>query len=300
MALITIIISLLIEKYYPDISRWRNFAWFQAYLGWIWQHVQTKQRWHGPVVVLVILTPILLITGLALHLLHDMSILLGFVAGLAIMIYALGPKNLHEQVQTFITARQRQDDARATQQVHAILGDIIPGKDEELFTLMIAKVFTEANTRLLAVLFWFLVLGPLGAALVRLSCLAASAGRSANNAAFQPDTASQGALDQLQYILIWIPARLTALGFAITGSFVHTFDMWRRYRDLTPYWPDLNHCMLVATGFGALQIKPAIGNTPGSELTLDHLQQALDLTLRAVFMWLAIYSILILTGWVGY
>ena len=299
MALITIIISLLIEKYYPDISRWRNFAWYRGYLAWMWRHLQARDQLHGPVAVLALLIPIVAAIGVALHFLYDFSAVAGFFGGLLVTIYSLGPKNLHHQVQSFITARQREDTAEADQVVHTLLGDFIPGKDEDMFTMIIAKIYTAANERLLAVLFWFLVLGPVGAALVRLTNQAAEAGRAASPA-FKPDGASLGALEQLQFILLWIPARLTALSFAITGSFVHTFEMWRHHRDLLPYWADSNDCILVSTGFGAMQAKPTIGNTPGSELTLDHLQQALDLTLRAVLMWLAIYSILILSGWTGY
>ncbi len=300
MALITIIISLLFEKYYRELSHWRNFTWFHAYLRWIWRWLQQRPQLQGPLAVLVTLAPPLLAIGLGLLLLYRIHPLLGFTAGIVVCVFSLGPQNLHELTQDFIRARQQQHDAESERLLHAILGDLTPGRSEEVHAAIVARIFIATNERLLAVLFWLLLLGPLGAALLRLACVTREVSGSTQAPEFLTVPATRAAFERLPYLLLWLPARLTALGFAITGSFVHTFELWRRHRDWSPYWPDANDSLLVACGFGALQSTPALGRAPGSELSLDHTQEALHLTLRSVLLWLVVYSILILAGWTGY
>ncbi|MES2212408.1 MAG: hypothetical protein V4490_04640 [Pseudomonadota bacterium] len=70
-----------------------------------------------------------------------------------------------------------------------------------------------------AVLFWYVLFGPFGAVLFRLSSVLHHGAEASRHFA-------QGTY-YAYYSLAWIPARLTAFFFALVGSFVPCFEYWR-------------------------------------------------------------------------
>lgn len=290
MVLIILVLSLLLEKYYRDIDRLRNWNWYRNYLQWIIAKLTNHRITTGPIGIVLLHLFVLLPLYLVLLVLDDISIFLSFAASLAILVFSLGPRNLHEEIQAFIHTEKAGDPEGALHQLHNILGDTIPADEQKLFRTVIGNIFAQSNERLLAVIFWFVVLGPIGAALVRLACLSKQYSTQAD---LDPNIINTMA--QLQHILLWIPARLTAASFAVTGSFVHTFENWRQHEKWAAQWPDSNECILVACGFGALNIDLSEENP--ENVDIQHIQAALNLTMRAAITGVVIYSLAILTGW---
>ena len=54
---------------------------------------------------------------------------------------------------------------------------------------------------------------------------------------------------QAFFVIDWVPARLTSLGFAIVGNFEDAIYAWRNH---ARQWPDANEGVLLAAGSGAL------------------------------------------------
>ncbi|MCS7102000.1 MAG: regulatory signaling modulator protein AmpE, partial [Burkholderiaceae bacterium] len=78
------------------------------------------------------------------------------------------------------------------------------------------------------VLFWFVLLpGPAGAIAYRLSDYLARAWNRPRGDGLPADAFGRFAREAFAWI-DWLPARLTALGFAIVGDFEGTIDCWRR------------------------------------------------------------------------
>jgi len=85
----------------------------------------------------------------------------------------------------------------------------------------------EGYERWFAVIFWFLVFGPIGALAYRLSYIYA---RSESLA----ESDREMALRVVHY-LDWVPGRLLALAFSITGNFVNSFEYcWQAMWDDQP------------------------------------------------------------------
>ena len=84
----------------------------------------------------------------------------------------------------------------------------------EAFKLVTSKttIFVVAYRRVLAVLFWFVVLGPLGAVLYRLIDLLANESMAAR---------------RVQQVLDWVPVRIFTFIFALGGHFTEVFARWK-------------------------------------------------------------------------
>lgn len=83
----------------------------------------------------------------------------------------------------------------------------------------------SAFERLFAVVFWYLVLGPAAALLYHVTVL------YRQHCASERDTQAGRFIQRLIHILEWVPARLLALSFCLTGDFVAAFsrlrELWR-------------------------------------------------------------------------
>src|SRR6195952_3491268 len=92
-----------------------------------------------------------------------------------------------------------------------------------------------AHRHVFGVLAWFSVLsalglGPAGAVLYRLSEFVPRYWHHKNEALLQPVSgASQEVAMRAWRIVDWLPARITAMAFAVVGSFEEAIESWRNY-----------------------------------------------------------------------
>jgi len=292
MILIAILISLAVEKSVAKLQELRRFDWFIGYTRW-WR---ARLRLDGALGVLLVVGLPVLGVGILYHLLNEVLFLLGFLFGVLVLIFSLGPKSLDEQVQAYIDAREAGDTEAAHHIATDILHEDIPGSAFQLTRAVTESILVQANERVLAVLFWFAVLGPVGAALYRLSTLLK------NNTLKERETSpfAQAAL-RLHAILDWAPARLAALGYAVSGSFVDAIANWRASTDKwAGNWQQSNVGVLLASGTGALQldITPAV-QTLESEVDgeLAQVKAAQALVWRTLVTWIVVIALMTLAGW---
>jgi len=165
MALIAILLSILIERFLGSLEEMRRFNWFDALLAWV-RGFSWSDGAGGTAVAVGV--PVLAVM-LAAHLLNALWWPLAFLFALLVLIYSLGPKDLEAQVEAFLDARERGDDESAWLHARDLLGDAEVTNARELTRAMVEAVLVEANERFLGVFFWFVVLGPAGALLYRLS-----------------------------------------------------------------------------------------------------------------------------------
>lgn len=122
---------------------------------------------------------------------------------------------------------------------------------------------------------------------------------------------------QFWHVLDWLPARFTALGFAVVGSFEDAIDAWRAHGAAEPQ--DTDGLMIAATS-GALGIALAgeplapltetgpfdmsrlaatVPNRAFREPVTEHLAQVVGLVWRTVVMWMVLLGILTLGSLLG-
>jgi adenosylcobinamide-phosphate synthase len=173
-----------------------------------------------------------------------------------------------------------------------------------------------AHKHVFGVLFWFVLLpGPLGPVLFRLAEYLARRWNRPANGALPADRFGQFARRAFAWI-DWLPARMTALGFAIVGDFEGAVYCWRKASrppaavDGMPQ-PDSRTVILAAAGgaLGSRVLSSAESARFFDEAGLEGgglsepapamLNTAVGLVWRALLLWLALLLLVSLAGWLA-
>lgn len=286
MALITVLLSLLVEHYLGTLEEFRRFRWFASFTDRVRAALPERLSDSPLAVALVLGLPTLVVLVLSMALAHTWLVF-GFIFGLVVLLYSFGPQDLETRIEAYIEARERDDDESARWHMAEIVGAEIPDDPQLVSRTMVETALVEMNERLLAIIFWFAVFGPAGALLYRLTALLRARTRN-DEGAFAEWT------DRFHFALDWFPARLTALGYAMAGSFVDAIQYWR---DEAGKWRDLNRGVLIASGLGALQY--GVVETAGKEAEIDDLRATVALLRRTVVVWVVALAVVTLAGWSG-
>ncbi len=191
----------------------------------------------------------------------------------------------------------------------------------EIIGRVIETSVLAAHRHVFGVLAWFSVLaalglGPVGAVLYRLGEFVARYWRHQSEAHHQPvSDALQGYARQAWYVMDWLPARVTAISFAVVGNFEEAIDAWRRYAQQAQ--PGNDGLVLAATA-GAVNIalRGIAGraypdaSAPAMSLSddvtagrptpeLPHLAIVVGLVWRTVVMWVLLLALLTLARLLG-
>lgn len=169
-----------------------------------------------------------------------------------------------------------------------------------------------SHRHVFGVFFWFLVpFGPAGAILYRVSEYLARLWAESSTLDQHHAPLARFA-QQAFFIIDWIPARLTALGFAIVGNFEDALYAWRNEVRRPA---ETNDAVLLAAGSGALgarlrgpSAEPSsidvlsTDESPisvGEECTPAMLQSAIGLGWRAMVLWMLLLLMLTIAVWLG-
>ncbi len=119
-------------------------------------------------------------------------------------------------------------------------------------------------------------------------------------------TSLQEVVTDSWHAIDWIPARATAMGFAIMGSFEDAMDGWRHHAEK---FPNDNDGVILAATAGAINVQlggaalqpelPGSSSTPGRPPELAHFAQVVGLVWRTVVMWLVLVALLSLANLLG-
>ncbi len=287
MTLISILIGIFIDRFYEALPDLRRYERFHHYHRWMRQRLQ-GEPWDGPLGVVAVLAPPVLITALLQHWLSGgLASLLGLVFGIAVLVFCLGPRDLPVDVDHYCAEHDGEDAAMRQQLAQhfrpGLAADCSPVERDEA---VLRGILVGGQERWFGVIFWFAVLGPMGAVLYRGVLLL----RGEETPEFQ------SSLHQLYGLLGWIPSRLMVAGFALSGHFE---DAYRAWRSLSPGNGDLaarSEQLLFVTGEGALSTRVE------DELQRDPvalIRAAMKLIWRTLLIWLAVMAVMILTGWVS-
>ncbi len=286
MFLLAILISLALEKLVPTLDRLRGILWFWQYADKLRRKLLPEDNRRGTLTVLLTILPPVLLVGLAQYLLDMQLWLFSFGLSLAVLIYALGPRDMDRQVNAWLEARAQNDEEKAQAILHEFLPFPAPDNEQARTDVVIDMIFVLTHERVLAVFFWFVLLGPMGAILYRLvSELVSTPPENANEDYWLTAT-------RLHMLLAWLPAHLSALSFAVMGSFIHALQVWRdtSLRDMSQV-PVVCHQYIIRTGRAALQLEQIDGN--------QAIEEALGLCHRSLIAWITILALLTLSGLVS-
>lgn len=281
MALVCIILALLIERSVSFLDRLRNYRWFDAYSKIMMRNLPGVDQ-QGAASIIILLLPVLIPIGLLQYFLAGHCYeLFSFSFALMVLIYSLG-SNLNRDIKHYLQACESGATELAQQRASAILGKPAAANTQQQTIDVMHGLLQQSNMRVFAVLFWFVLLGPGGALLYRLTC---------HTLHHSPSQTLSRAAYRLEAVLSWLPVNLLALSFALAGDYGNVSEGWRN----KPKQNDLATCnyhTLVKAGIGA------IGNCePGDEIAC--IQAMRSLLKRSLIIWLAVIALLTLIGWMA-
>ncbi len=281
MALISVILGLLLDRTFRHLHDLRDMAWFEVY-------TQTIQRFTNKInsavasplqFILIIAPPVLLIFTIQLQLNDFLFNLPGFAFGIAVFIYCLGPACLSSDVEAYIKGRTTGDEDEALHYAGSITDTSASSLPDQQTIDVTRAILYVANERIFSTIFWFVLLGPFGAILYRLI----------SELSKQEETNDLSSFSNfIHSFMAWIPARMLAAGYALTGNFdsaYHSYKTRATGSDLV----QSNYDTLVSTCLGAMD------NTE-MEDEIASVHAAQDLVMRAVIVWVGILAVMTLGG----
>ena len=286
MTLVAILISLVLDRFIGQLPDWRRYRFLISFARWIYQ-LSRPEIFHGVFCVLITLLPLLLVVALLqVWLSEGFLILPGLVVATTVLLYCLGPRDLDRDVDDYRIAHNAGDDELVRAAAGNIISGHVPESAQERNRAVTDAVFAEANERMFAVLFWFSVLGPVGAVLFRGASVLRSATGSGDWGEYHPAAAL------LHDILAWIPARLLAVCYGLSGNFDGAIQAWRNNDDQEPSgFVHGGSEFLVAVGNGALDLQS------DEEVGLEDVSGAMGLVWRSIVVWVVVIALLTLAGW---
>ncbi len=278
MALISIILGLALDRIFLHLHELRDMSWFEYYSQQICKLTRHKLP---PLQFFLIITPPIIVILFIQYLLSGILFNLpGFIFGVVVLMYCLGPACLATDIEAYLHAREIGDDDEAFHYAGAITERAASTSPDQQTIDVTRAVFYVANERIFSAIFWFVILGPFGAMLYRLTSQISKQIEHHELAAFA---------DYIQAIMAYAPARMLAAGYALTGNFD---SAWHAYRDRLKSC-DIsasNYDVLVSAGLGAMK-----NMAMKDEIASIHVAQAL--VMRSVMVWIAVLAMLTLGGW---
>ncbi|MEM9056625.1 MAG: regulatory signaling modulator protein AmpE [Pseudomonadota bacterium] len=300
MNLIALGLGLILERLLTQLLHLREARWLDHYFDTAYGRLR---RSSGPMlVVLALLFVLVPVTPVALvaFVFRDALLGLPYMAfAVFVLLFSLGPRDLGDEVDDFVQASQAGDDIRATRVAKELLETDPPAECGQRVLAIEEAIFVQANNRIFGVIFWFMVLGPLGAWLFRVTDLLRRRAIFEMGRKSEPDDRDRDLLQSLQRIhgvIAFLPSHLVALGYALGGSFDGAVMEWRRVYQRQPrFFYATNEEIVACAGRGALT--GSIDET-GAGLCPDAAvaRSAMRLVMRTVFVWLTGIAVLTLFG----
>lgn len=290
-----VVAAVLLDAILGEPKRWHPLVGF----GWLAGRIEHKLnknsaalhlRLMGLMSWLILLLPLIAISYLAT---------LGTLAWLAnviLLYFSIGARSLilhAKQIYALLSQHQITEARHAVSMI--VSRDTSQLNETEIATATVESVLENGNDAIFGAIFWFLLFGGAGAVMFRLAnTLDAMWGYRTPRYQYFGWAAAR--LDDL---LNLIPARLTALSYAICGHTLNAFQCW--YSQAST-WYSPNAGPVMATGAGAIQVKlggaatyhgqlkqrPTLGL--GENANHHHILSAIGLVKRSMLLWCALIA----------
>ena len=284
------------RRFHPLVGFGRLAAWLEARLN----AGGRGHRLHGVAALVLLLAP-----WLALAFWLQQYPLANLLFSALVLYAAIGLQSLHQHAAPVATALANGDLETARALTARMVSRDTSALDAEgVSRATVESVLENGNDAVFGALFWFVVAGAAGVLTYRLvNTLDAMWGYKT------PRYLSFGwAAARLDDGLNFVPARLTALSYALLGRTRSALACWRAQ---APAWDSPNAGPVMASGAGALGVRlggaaiyhgqiearPALGQ--GAAPQGGDIARALRLVRHGVLLWLAVLAAVALLAWGG-
>jgi adenosylcobinamide-phosphate synthase len=332
MSFFAILFALLIEQVRPVGAGNPIHSGLRVWARWVSSNFDAGKPQHGWVAwALAVLGPALAV--LAVH--WVLATFLGWpfavLWNVVVLYLTLGFRQFSHHFTAIRDALETGDEIRARQflaEWQQVDATELPRS--EIVRHVIEYSVLAAHRHVFGVLAWYSVLaafgfGPAGAVFYRMAEFVGRYWKHRNRTNAQPASeALQSASARAWAAVDWIPARMTAIAFAVVGSFEEAIDCWRNYAQR---FPNDNDGVILAATSGAVNVrlggealKPAFvpnasqtfrtaglgpeppvdtASTPGREAEVAHLRSIVGLVWRSVVLWMVLLALLTLANLLG-
>ncbi len=333
MSFFAILCALLIEQVRPLAYHNPVYGGVLAWTRWTSRNLDAGKSHHGWIAWgLAVFLPTGIVLGVHWLLVLTLGLPFAVVWSIAVLYTTLGFRQFSHHFTDIRDALDVGDEPLARQLLarwQRVDASELPRS--EIVRHVIEHSVVAAHRHVFGVLAWFSILavfglGPAGAVFYRMSEFVARYWVHKDGAEVQPSSASvQQAATRAWGVIDWLPARITALGFAVVGSFEDAIDCWRN--DARRF-PDENDGVILAATSGAVGVRlgggtlrpiPVTdplsraqagesvvdgraqdsGSTSGREPELAHLRSVVGLVWRSVVMWMVLLALLTLARLLG-
>jgi adenosylcobinamide-phosphate synthase len=330
MSFFAILFAFLIEQVRPLARHNPIHATLRAWARWASTNFDAGKPQHGWVTwALAVLAPALAVSGIHWLLVVFVGWPFALAWSIAVLYITLGFRQFSHHFTAIRDALDEGDEPRARellaewQQVDA---SELPRS--EIVRHAIEYSVLAAHRHVFGVLAWYCIpaalgFGAGGAVFYRMSEFVGRYWKHRSRTQAQPSSpALQDAAAKAWSVVDWLPARATALAFAVVGSFEDAVDCWRNYAQR---FPDDNDGVILAATSGAVNVRlggealpssfspntsqtftaggapafDATEATPGREAEVGHLRSIVGLVWRSVVLWMVLLALLTLARLLG-
>src|SRR5262245_29723141 len=305
MKFLALVVALLLEQVRPVRNRSRMYQWFGRYATGLQEKFDDGQYQHGVIAWLLAAGPLVLATAAVYHALHVIAAPLAWAWSVAVLYVTMGFRQFSHFFTDILKALNNDDPATARR----LLAEWSRESAAEFSSTEIARVAIEqgllsSHRFVFGAIAWFVVLGPAGAVLYRASEMLA--------AQWSPRPGAEGAFGRFAarfyFWMDWVPARATALTFAVVGNFEDAVYGWRSQ---AAAWSARTQGTILAAGAGALgirlgdalhqygsvQFRPELGI--GRDASVDAMESTVGLVWRSLVLWMFLVLIVSLAHALG-
>jgi adenosylcobinamide-phosphate synthase len=290
---LSLLAALLLEQVYPLRHGNPVHTAFMRYAGALERHLNAGQYYHGVIAWMLAVLPFVVATLVIYHLLYAVSPVLAWAWNIGVLYLTMGFRQFSHYFREVAQGLRDGNVAKAREYLARWRGE--PTTDltaSEVTRLALELALVGSHRHVFGPIAWFLVLGPAGAVIYRLSAMLTEVWTARGDA----DSEEFSQFTQRFFFWYdWAPARLTAASFAIVGNFEDAIYCWRTQ---TASWTAGADGVLVASGAGALGVRlgdavhqggtvkfrPELGT--GDEADVDYMASATGLIWRALVLWL--------------
>lgn len=320
MSFFSLLLALVLEQARPLLPHNLIYQWTVRWTTWVARTFDAGVRNQAWVTWgITIVTPAILV--MLVHWLIEWGLgwVLAVLWNVALLYVTLGFRQFSHH---FTAIREALDDGDETKarELLANWQQVQVGQipRSEIVRHAIEYSIIAAHRHVFGVFFWYAVLsiiglGPLGAVVYRLTDFARQSWQQESTDGSVTSPVLQDVAVRAWTAIDWLPSRMTALGFAIVGSFEDAMDGWRNHAQ---NFPEDNDGVILAATAGAINIRlggaalqaantleddDTVGgsSTPGRTPELAHFAQVVGLVWRTVIMWLVLVALLTMAKLVG-
>jgi AmpE protein len=228
MNLLALLLGLAVERLLTALFQFREFHWLDPLIDRFISTFSNKTRVINIFLVWLFLLLILLPVVLGSILLEDRFAQVPlFIFSVFVLLFCLGPRDLGEEVDEYRKAIEENNE----EECQALAAEFLKRSPlaEEGVPDIEAAIYFQANNRIFGVVFWFALMGPVGAWMFRVIDM------MRHRALYHPDAE---ALDERagrlieavlvwHRVLAWVPSRLLMAGYALAGNYDAAVSAWR-------------------------------------------------------------------------